>query len=334
MRLRTHPYEREALILGNDTVSRWSFVEAPRLIAVIERAHHPSSFDPCLLDGSPDGATFAVTLPVAWEQVPDDQTPDCIIEFRRWSDFQVVDRLVIPESDIGLTSLAFSPNGRWMIAADYRIQLIDRSTKCRVDLANGHEWTTAVAFAPTSTRCAAVCTGQAGGHLALFAVNHGKLDVLYPALDRRGIAWPEPAAMDLADASGTITFSRDGALVAFYLTSQWPAEKLGWQGEILLYHVETGRRLWHVPIEGTRGDAHDAFCSDICFTPNGRYLVCGSTQGEVHIRDVADGHLVQRINVGRSTALPAIALHASDSTICAVVDESLMCFPLPDNYTS
>src|SRR5439155_42891 len=96
---------------------------------------------------------------------------------------------------------------------------------------------------------AAVCSGQAGGQISLYRVQGGRLRMLHEALDRGSVEWSEPTGVDLADASASLAFSPDSRCLAVYAASPWAAETRGWQGEILLYDIESGRRVWHVPID-------------------------------------------------------------------------------------
>ncbi len=325
MKLRTHPYRNEAITVNDGVLVRWALDEVPKALISTKCAFEGSWDEPWQVEIAPDGEEVAITLPVVWEDLSVDDSPACTINFRRWSDLQLIQQQVVANCDFGLTSLCFSPDGRLLLAADYRILLIERISGRVVSMANGNEYVAAAMFDPTSTYLSTVCTGQGGGQISVYKIEQDQLCTVHEALDRSGIEWPEPLGVDLADVRASIVFSPDGAFLAAYITSQWGAKTSGWQGEILLYEVISGRRIWHIPIDSTvlNGAKEASFYSNIIFAEAGNALICGTATGDLLVFNAADGTLGRRIETGVSKPISSLGLSADGSTVCVTIDDAI-----------
>jgi hypothetical protein len=196
--IELHPHKREAVTLVKDALlARWVLDNPPRLLASITTTY--SRFN--ALAVSPDGETVAL----APAQEP--------VELRRWDDFSLLPPGGIPISDEA-TSLAFSPDERWLALADRQeaIYVIDRTNGKVTAKTEGGEWTSALLFDPGSTLLASACSFQGGGYVRLDKLsNEGQLTTLHE-LQRSDYKTP---ANVFVDSLIDLAFSPDGRWLAW-----------------------------------------------------------------------------------------------------------------------
>lgn len=317
MRIRLHPSATEALVLDRDLLTRWDICDPPhrlQQLALGQTAHLEGSD---LLAVSPDGEFFATLVTTGWD--PGDQEDPSIdwIQVRRWMDLQIVTQLPIHENGTASTQCTFSPDGHWLVAADSSIQLWNHDLTQVMDQVELAEFTCAVDFNAQGTALAFVGTGQGGGTIGIYHIRHTQLELWHTSLDRRGIAWPDN--MDLAAARASLAFTPAGDLLGVYTTSEWgPGNPSGWQGELTLYDVESGRRCWYRPFDHQLlGDDADIrpFESEIHFTPDGKYVLCGTQAGEIIALETTTGQVHQRIRSSVHEAISSFALTLQGTTV-------------------
>jgi WD40 repeat protein len=322
MNLILHPVRPEAVTLNMGRLVRWSLGKVPYAILSTD-TNFQETYATDHLEMVPNGDLFSINLPLQVDAILDEENwdPVGIIELRRWTDLEVVDQIIIPDTEFGLTSFNFSPNGRWLVAADYRIVLIDWRTRQWISQQTGSEWTRAAVFDPTSNYLGVTSTGQGGGSCSIYKVTEDKLVPLHLNLDRSGIQWSDWP--DLADASATMCFSPDGKLLAIYLDAGSRPDTSHQEGEVVLYNVKTGQRQWMTPIYGNPGNRY-SFNSDLAFTPDGRHLICANSINEILVFDVFNGDLRQRINMHISNPISSLALDAQSTTLWITTHDALI----------
>jgi len=107
--------------------------------------------------------------------------------------------------------------------------------------------------------------------------------------------------------------SADGSLVA--LVGESPA--------VQVYDLESGARPPGVPATGLAAEGKTAKTSAVAFSPNGRYLAVGDTDGEVVVRDALNwrilsrlsGHIAQITNVAWSPGSDRLAASSRDGSV-------------------
>src|SRR5262249_37083540 len=113
-----HPFRKEAMTYDRGgRYTRWSLDTEPQVLASYE---HPASHRLVL---APEGDLFA-TVAIK----PHDEDTECVLELRDWEDQQILQTIIVPGSGVDITGLTFSPNGRWLLCADFyeQMTLLDR----------------------------------------------------------------------------------------------------------------------------------------------------------------------------------------------------------------
>src|SRR5262245_62608623 len=180
MRLHLHPVRNEAVTVEDGALRRW---ELSNLAAqILDTRNLPRGGDTELFGGiwdsalSPHGDRLGLATSSAGSG---------IIELRAWTTLEVVERVENVPDVHGFTTLAFSPDRKWIAAADSeeRILLLERATLAVVsEIETGLTYTSSLAFHPNSRRLAAFSTDQGGGTLSLIQVREGKLQLLHEDL--------------------------------------------------------------------------------------------------------------------------------------------------------
>jgi WD40 repeat protein len=250
---------------------------------------------------SPDGKRLASTL---------DRRVICWDTKKGEPIWQTAARFIAPD----WVSLAFTPNGRTLIAAPHHSddawQAWDAATGKVAEglkLPDKHE-AKDLAVAPDGRALVFVYYRGVYGsrknlrHIRLWDLRAGKLLHTLPAGGDIGPFFPD----------GKSFLSNDGALQRWELATGQPlfteSDELGHQAIVVraIYSPDGRRlasaddegmvRLWDVATTKTlhvlRG--HDRH-SSMAFTPDGKYLITGAIEGKVHIWDAENGKLVRRI---------------------------------------
>ena len=128
MQIHLHPTRREALTASYKAITRWSLETNPATI-LTQIVHPPESVrllwsNSESISPSPDGQLFA----------HEDPTPNLadprVVAWRNWDDLSIVRKAVLPNTTLGIFSLASSPDGRWLVIGPWagRIFLLDWHT--------------------------------------------------------------------------------------------------------------------------------------------------------------------------------------------------------------
>jgi WD40 repeat protein len=320
--IELHPHKREAVtIVKGALLARWTLDDPPHLLTDTTTTY--SRF--YALAVSPDGETVAL----APAQEP--------VELRRWDDFSPLSPDGIPISNEA-TSLAFSPNGRWLALADREetIYVIDRTNGKVTAKTEGGEWTSALLFDPSSTLLASACSFQGGGYVRLDKLsNEGQLTTLHE-LGRSDYKTPKNVFVDsLID----LAFSPDGRWLALFESSSiYDNLRLpGWRGNIVLYDVATGALRWLASIDAqVTGDERSmkeagypmAFFTELLFVSETE-IACGATQGKIVFYDVPTGKLRRSVALATNAAVHALSLDKDGRKLWIVLDDGkLVMLPL------
>lgn len=288
--LRLHPAAAEAVIVSGNTLTRWMLAPKPQPVArtrtevplgLIEVVPGPEAEAPLVVGTRDDGGL--------------DEPQQ--LELRRWDDGWLVDVITVPGSGVGVTGLACSPDGAMLAVADFyeEVRLLDRSTKRVTSTLRAGEATSGLRFSPDGRWLTAICTCQGGGWIPLWAVRQGKLTRTRHELDSQGLV---PSWGPLADTFGATAFSPVGDVVVVSTSSDWATPS--WVRGLTCYGLPDGQRRWHRTIGPdlvTPPAADEVWWSDLVVTPDGRWVVCGTQDGELLAFATATGDLVGRLRV-------------------------------------
>jgi len=339
--LHLHPTRREALAAGDTTLILWSLEGArPTVLArhsVAPRKLRQLSYDPCGIlgcsaeaTGTPDGELFAMPSPLP----PEGNDLELWgIELRRWDGLAVARTIPISHNGYGLSGLACSPDGRWLVVVDgfEWVHLIDWHTGAVSHTVEGSSRTHGLAFDPSSTYLAGLLTHQSCGCAALWRVVPPDAYVPSPRED----AWyrdPQPpdvvngdaALMDIRgpddgedaclghwddqESSGAAAFSPDGRALVFRRGC-----------ELLAYDVASGARLWRTP-----GDERSAGAP--LFSPDGSHIVILEAGGDLCVYQADTGDFVQRLPTGISEPITGMAFDRDGSTLWLATEDGLLAY--------
>ena len=207
-------------------------------------------------------------------------------------------------------AIAFTPDGRHLlVAADERIATIEAATGRIVDQVSGGERTPSIAVHP-------------GGGVAHLACHQGGsrlvVDQLRDGVHRAGA----PRSLDLAcDVATSACFSPDGSLLAL-ATRDVQIHRVA---DLSLTHAFD---YWGEPVAAPAARSVEARWSTTAFSPDGRYLVCGTPLGGIVVWDIALGRTIAR-HARHDEAVVAVAVDPSGERIfsCAE-DRTLRAGPL------
>jgi WD40 repeat protein len=209
---------------------------------------------------------------------------ECPIGQRQW-EWYYLERLCRSEptalrgSERGFSSVAFSPDGRRLAAADRdgTVELFDAQTRERLQALRGHENPVrAVAFHPDGRRLA---SASGDGTVKIWDLVTGRAIQTHTA----------GADVVLGGAYG-VAFSPDGSRLA------------AGQGQSV--------KVWDVA--GAQvvltGPGHKGLVTSVAFSRDGRLLASGSFGGDVRLWDARTGELVREIQA-HERPLAAVAFH-------------------------
>lgn len=309
-RIILHPLTQEALAIGKEaTLARWNLGEAlSRTLAV--QLDIPYISDAAIF---PAGNIIALA------------TKENAIELRRWDDLQRITKLDASIQD-GLATVCFSPDGRWLAAADgvEQVFLIEYETGRTVAVIEGGERTGSVVFDPSSRLLASACSFQGGGHVRVDTVDDGVVTPLHE-LDRSNYKTPGEL---FVDTLCSLAFSSDGTSLALFETSAIYRERrpAGWCGNLVLFDVASGAVRWQKSIDAELTHDVDAmrnygmgFCTEVVFLSPDE-VVCGATGGAALCFDVTSGSLTRRISLHPSAAIVSLAFDPARSILYAVLE--------------
>jgi ankyrin repeat protein len=301
-RILIHPTRREALVIAHDAaLSRWALDAAPRMIAGMQ-TQHPWVTDVAVL---PDGDEFLAATPEG-------------VEVRRWDNLRVTAMFEPQEERCDRpTAVDASADGRWIAVAEHpeQVVLLERSTRRITGRVEGGERTMSVRFSPDLRRLAAACSFQGGGHVRLDDIGPDGQLTRERELERSVYNTP---ASRFVDTLARVRFSPDGQHLVLFETSAicHDSRPSGWRGDVVLYHVGTGREVWSASIDA--GVTHDGrslaaaghamgFITDVLFAAEGRMVACGATAGVILFFATADGSLLGRSVVHERATVTALA---------------------------
>lgn len=343
MLLHLRPGQLEALTVTETALTRWSLANhTATMLAQESTAPWEILRMMYLQDGQqvylgavacdPDGECFALERPRPW--LSTEQEP-CVIELRRWDDFMPSRSLALSGSLWELTSLAISPDARWIVAeSGERIYLADYQAGSVSHCVYGSTWTTGLIFDPTSRFVAGVRSADGGGDLRLWRLDPVEhyvprplsaweqdfappdrvtggtaLTDVYGPLDRVGVPWPD---RDLADTVGQAIFTYDSRMVIFSLRSAYCPGGY----ELVAYEVATGRRLWcaHGP---------DYLSGQFVLTPDGHHILAPAWDGNLHMFDIETGEPMQKLFLGLTEPVRALAFDQDGKTLWMATEHAL-----------
>ncbi len=352
MLLHLHPTRPEALTASTTTLTRWSLATNPATI-LAQMSTAPESVFKFMYDrggrlltyggvtGSPDGLFFA------HEQLNPQQqrwADPCVMEWRRWEDLSPVRSISVPHTRSPISSLANSPNGRWLVIEgmdkyEANLLLLDWQTGEVISFEycyDGCQYICGLAFDSTSTFIAGLSFQNEGGALQIWQLDPIEHTVGRPAvkdcrshedlpqddrgdkmiltlvhgwLDREGIAWDRE---DLGGAGCISAFSPDGRIVVFCLYS------CEYRLELVAYEVVSGKRLWCVR------DNEVESAGPFTFTPDGSALLVPLESGDLLRYRIEDGTLVQRLPSGLSEPVQALSFAHDGTTLWLATKEALV----------
>lgn len=355
MQLHLHPTRREALTASYKAIMRWSLETNPATI-LAQVSNFPESVLPLeyapvyqkyapvypesrgSITTSPDGRLFAhedLSPDVFWSEGPR------VIEWRNWDDFSLVRKAVVPNTGVEISSLASSPDGRWLVIAPWndRIFLLDWQTGEIMSrhFINGYV-TTGLTFDPTSTFVAGFACHDNWGHCMLWRLDPAErfvsrpaleewptfelvpqdevsgsmaLSVVHWALDRTSLEWP---SRDLADTVCQAAFSPDSRVVVFNPMN--PCRR-GIGLELVAYEVVSGKRLWCA----RRDEVNQG---PFIFAPDGSALLVPMQGGEVLVYRIEDGSLMQQLPTHLNEPVQALAFDHDGRTLWLATEEALV----------
>ncbi len=189
--------------------------------------------------------------------------------------------LRLSEKQRGIVGLAFTPDGRQLIASDVLGALVlwDAETGQKVRDFKGHEgWIEAIAVSPNGKLLASACR------------------------DKTARLWDPRTGKELRrfghdDMITSVALSPDGRLVA---TGTWGAQMAVWE-------TATGREV-------QRWKGHDAAVSCLAFLGDGRTLASGSWDRTVRLWDARTGKRLKLFE-GHAGPVPALAVSPDDRRI-------------------
>jgi WD40 repeat protein len=188
-----------------------------------------------------------------------------------------------------VTSVAFSPNGRYVLTGsrDNTAILWDAATGIEIERFEGNEfWVTSVAFSPDGQL---ILTGCRDGTVRLWEVANGK-EVRRFAVKSSGNA--VPPGID------SVAFSPDGRSVLI-----GSDDNTAWLGD-----VATGKEIRRFQV-GSPTRAYPFVISMVfsaVFSPDGRYMLTGSWDRTARLWDTTSGKEIQRF-VGHSKEVVSVA---------------------------
>jgi len=234
-------------------------------------------------------AANAHAIAIAGSEEPWSFSARCSIQILGWNLAVQKEIAIQAQQPIWPQSLALSPDNRMIALASFNEQLaLLDSTGATLATAAGGEYISGCTFDAQSQMLAAAHTGQGGGWLSIYDVRDGPLRPRQTLL-----AQPEsdsPCA-ELADTYAAMRFSPDSARLAVYRTliGGGAAGTLGWQGDLLMYDVATGRLLWakkltfgpHTTLEWSESGQDYNTYTNIAFSRSGRTIWCGLANGAI-----------------------------------------------------
>jgi WD40 repeat protein len=321
-RVQTHPRKQEAITSDQPAILvRWTLDHDLRVHTEMQTPHVRLN----TVAVSPDGEIVAVA--------PLDEH----LEFRRWDDLSLLPDVQCPISE-EITSLAFSPDGRWLALANRHetIYIIDRTNASVTAEIEGGERTSALLFSPTSPILASACSFQGGGHVRIDRIDQeGRVFPVYE-LDRSDFSTLPGAFVDsLVD----LAFSPDGRWLALFESSaiyhsQRPP---GWRGNIVLYSLETGMLQWQTSLDAqVTGDKRSleqigcplGFFTELLFA-NETDIACGASRGLVMFYDVITGKLKRGIDLHIDASVLSLSLDKDGALLWGVLSNGkLVLIPL------
>lgn len=349
MKLYLHPTRHEALTSSTTAITRWSLATNPATILAqlsdVPESLYSPGYDPVGrlhiggITSSPDGRLFAHEFLNPAAELG--QGP-CVLEWRTWDDLSQVRTIAVPGTRVQMTSLASSPDGRWLLlSSGSREQLFLLDWQTGEVLSQQYTFGSLISgltFDPSSTIVAGLTCHENRGRCVLwrlapterFVSQPGEtrrpppepvmqevasggmaLRVVHEALDRTGIAWPQ---RDLAETLCQTVFSPDSKLVFF---NPMHLEYSGCGLELVAYEVNSGKRLWSICHER-------ANTGSFILTPDGSFLLVPMEDNNLFVYRVADGMLEQRLPTGLNESIQALVYDHDGTTLWLATEEQLV----------
>ena len=252
----------------------------------------------------------------------------------------MVRKAVVPDTGVEISSLANSPDGRWLVIGSWaeRIFLLDWHTG---EVSSHHAvagYPGGLSFDPTSTFVAGLATiHDSRGHCTLWRLDPAEralvrpqgeewwtcdeppdqisgsmaLSLVHWELDRTGLEWSD---RDLADTDCQSAFSPDSRVIVFNPMNPH-GNDIGL--ELVAYEVVSGKRLWCARrSEESQGP--------FIFAPDGSVLLVPMQGGEVLVYRVEDGALLQHLPTHLNEPVQALAFDHDGTTLWLATKEQLV----------
>lgn len=249
------------------------------------------------------------------------------VEYRRWGDWAVVDRWM-PEDVSRFQDIAFSPDGRWLAGAEAgTVFLVDRASLKTVAQVDRGDLSSGLCFDPSSRYLTALSLQDPDGFVHLWSVADGRLDPVHDPFTGTGTYEEDDGRWDigpLGASHGMTAFDASGTRLALYSAVDGGA---GW-GRMHVLDVATGVALWTAWVEpettGLDGES-GAVLSDVAFSPDGRYVYCGTRVGHVVAWDAESGAVAATLSTGGRWAA---SFQVSGDTLWVEVDQRPVAVPV------